>query len=69
MHKALEGDRASRLDLSNDVSGWAPCEPHLVRKDLQALQLRAMEEDIPYQTLMGSILHKYAAGRLAERDT
>jgi predicted DNA binding CopG/RHH family protein len=38
------------------------------RKDLEALQKRALEEGIPYQTLMASILHKYAAGRLVEKD-
>jgi predicted DNA binding CopG/RHH family protein len=38
-------------------------------KDLEALQKRALEEGIPYQTLLASILHKYAAGRLVEKDT
>jgi predicted DNA binding CopG/RHH family protein len=38
------------------------------RKDLEALQKRALEEGIPYQTLMASILHKYAGGRLAEKQ-
>jgi predicted DNA binding CopG/RHH family protein len=38
------------------------------RKDLEALQKRALEEGIPYQTLMASILHKYAAGRLVAKD-
>jgi len=37
-------------------------------KDLQAIQKKAIEEGIPYQTLIGSILHKYAAGRLVERS-
>ena len=37
-------------------------------KDLEALQKRALQEGIPYQTLMASILHKYAAGRLVEKD-
>ena len=36
-------------------------------KDLEALQKRAIEEGIPYQTLIGSILHKYAGGRLVEK--
>lgn len=36
-------------------------------KDLEALQKRALAEGIPYQTLIASILHKYVAGRLAER--
>ena len=39
----------------------------LSKKDLQAIQKLALEEGIPYQTLMGSILHKYADGRLVER--
>jgi len=37
--------------------------------DLETIQKRAMEEGIPYQTLIASILHKYAGGRLAEKDT
>ncbi len=37
-------------------------------KDLEVLQKRALEQGIPYQTLMASILHKYAAGRLAEKN-
>ena len=36
-------------------------------KDLDALQKRALEEGIPYQTLMASVLHKYVNGRLTER--
>ena len=35
-------------------------------KDLNALQKRALEEGIPYQTLVSSILHKYVSGRLRE---
>lgn len=37
-------------------------------KDLDALKKKAMEEGIPYQTLMSSILHKYVSGRLTERS-
>jgi len=36
-------------------------------KNLEALQQRALEEGIPYQTLMSSILHKYINGRLVEQ--
>jgi predicted DNA binding CopG/RHH family protein len=32
--------------------------------DLEYLQKRAFEEGIPYQTLMSSVLHKFAHGRL-----
>lgn len=37
-------------------------------KDLEALQTRALEEGIPYQTLMASILHKYVSGRMVEKS-
>lgn len=35
-------------------------------RDLDALQKKALVEGIPYQTLIASVLHKYAAGRLRE---
>jgi predicted DNA binding CopG/RHH family protein len=35
-------------------------------KDLDAIQKRALEEGLPYQTLIASLLHKYASGRLKE---
>jgi len=38
------------------------------RKDLEALQKLALEEGLRYQTLLASILHKYAAGRFVEKD-
>jgi len=34
--------------------------------DLSAIQRLAVREGIPYQTLIGSILHKYASGFLKE---
>jgi len=37
-------------------------------KDLEAIQKKAVEEGIPYQTLMASILHKFVSGRLVERS-
>lgn len=33
-------------------------------RDLVVLQRRALAEGIPYQTLLSSILHKYASGTL-----
>lgn len=37
-------------------------------QDLTAIQKRALEEGLPYQTLIASLLHKFAAGRLVERS-
>ena len=38
----------------------------LSSKDLEAIQKRALAEGLPYQTLIASLLHKYAAGRLKD---
>ena len=36
-------------------------------RDLIKLHERALEEGLPYQTLVSSVLHKYLAGRMVER--
>jgi predicted DNA binding CopG/RHH family protein len=36
-------------------------------QDVSDIQARAVEEGMPYQTLMASVLHKFATGRLVER--
>jgi len=38
-------------------------------KDLEAIQKRSVEEGIPYQTLISSLLHKYVSGRLVEKES
>ena len=38
----------------------------LSSKDLETIQKRALEEGLPYQTLISSLLRKYASGRLKE---
>lgn len=38
------------------------------KRDLNALKVKAMEEGIPYQTLVSSIIHKYLSGRLVDRE-
>lgn len=35
--------------------------------DLSDIQVRALEEGMPYQTLIASVLHKYVSGRLVEK--
>ncbi len=37
--------------------------------DLGDIQVKALEEGIPYQTLIASVLHKYVSGRLVEKTT
>ena len=38
----------------------------IASRDLRALQRRALAEGIPYQTLISSVLHKYAEGRSSD---
>jgi predicted DNA binding CopG/RHH family protein/uncharacterized DUF497 family protein len=35
--------------------------------DLNDIQVKVLEEGIPYQTFIASVLHKYVTGRLADR--
>lgn len=39
----------------------------LASGDLRDIQIKALEEGIPYQTLIANILHKYITGKLADR--
>ncbi len=39
----------------------------MTEKDLVHFQKKAVEEGLPYQTLISSILHKYINGRLKEK--
>ena len=35
--------------------------------DLSDIQVKALEQGVPYQTLIASVLHKYVTGRFAEQ--
>lgn len=37
-------------------------------KDLEAIKTFAVEEGLPYQTLMSSVLHKFITGRLVDQQ-
>ena len=40
----------------------------LTQKDYHQIQVKAIEEGIPYQTLISSIVHKYLNGSLAPKS-
>jgi len=40
----------------------------LTQKDYHQIQIKAIEEGIPYQTLISSVIHKYLNGTLAPRS-
>jgi len=35
----------------------------LSQKDINLIKIKAMEEGLPYQTLLASVIHKYATGK------
>jgi len=39
----------------------------LTQKDYHQIQIKAIEEGLPYQTLISSLVHKYLNGSLASR--
>ena len=39
----------------------------MTERDLVRIQKKALEEGLPYQTLISSILHKYISGRFVEK--
>ena len=39
----------------------------LTQKDYQQIQIKAIEEGLPYQTLISSLVHKYLNGSLISR--
>jgi len=40
----------------------------ITKNDLDGIKLKAIEEGLPYQTLVTSIIHKYVTGRLTEKQ-
>jgi len=39
----------------------------MTERDLTIIKKKALEEGLPYQTLISSVLHKYVNGRLREK--
>jgi hypothetical protein len=77
-HHELAGEVVSRLVAPHAASGPLAMTVALRRavgpgritgltaRDSRLFQKRALAEGLPYQTLISSLLHKYAAGRLKE---
>lgn len=41
----------------------------MTERDLVLFKKKAMDEGLPYQTLISSLLHKFINGRLVERES
>ena len=40
----------------------------VLESDLEKLKSKALEEGMPYQTLLNSVLHMYITGQLVDKD-
>jgi predicted DNA binding CopG/RHH family protein len=72
--EAYESGKLNSVELQDDYQAMARNTMKKNRKinirisenDLAALRRRAAREGIPYQTLVGSVLHRFASGLLAD---
>jgi hypothetical protein len=64
----LERIRAFWREVAAETRRKRPVTVRLQERDLRRLRVIAREKGIPYQTLIGSILHQYVTGRIVERD-
>jgi predicted DNA binding CopG/RHH family protein len=62
--EARRYERSARATLRKDKR----VNIRMTETDLVRLQKRAVDEGLPYQTLISSILHKYISGRLTEEN-
>jgi predicted DNA binding CopG/RHH family protein len=69
-----KGEWKSVTNLKTEINGYQKIAQATIRKDkriniriankdLEEIQRKALEEGIPYQTLISSILNKYGSGR------
>jgi predicted DNA binding CopG/RHH family protein len=56
-----------RIAARNTINKDKRVNIRISSKDLTELQVLAIQDGIPYQTLLSSVLHKYANGRLREK--
>ncbi len=58
---------AAREAAANTLRKHKQVYLRLTEQDFDLANIRALEDGIPRQTLLASIIHKYLAGRLVER--
>jgi len=63
MREAKRYREAAKLALRKDKR----VNIRMAERDLVRFQKTAVQEGLPYQTLISSVLHKYINGRLVER--
>lgn len=67
--KNFEQEKKKAMDAArNTLKKDKRINLRLTQKDYQQIQIKAIEEGIPYQTLISSIVHKYLNGTLTPRS-
>jgi predicted DNA binding CopG/RHH family protein len=66
------GDTARLLELQSYAKAAIAKDRHITLRlssaDLAGIQTKAIEEGIPYQTLISSVIHKYVTGKLVDTN-
>lgn len=55
-----------RLSVAQKITKRKPVNLRILESDLAKLKSQALQQGIPYQTLVGSILHRYVNGDLTK---
>ena len=64
----LEGEMTTaRQAARNTFKKTRRVNLRVTERDFHLAHARARQEGVPYQTLLGSVIHKYLSGRLVER--
>ena len=64
----LEGDKKKYSQIArNTILKNKRINIRISERDLTRLKSKSVEEGMPYQTLISSILHKYLSGKLVEQ--
>jgi predicted DNA binding CopG/RHH family protein len=58
--------RSEMVDAASNQSKEARVNLRLNPEDVEKIRVKAKREGIPYQTLIGSVLHKYATDQLLD---
>lgn len=64
--KEINRLRSEMVDAASNQSKEARVNLRLNPEDVEKIRVKAKREGIPYQTLIGSVLHKYATDQLLD---
>ena len=59
--------KEAQIAASNTLKKTKRINLRISERDMDLARVRALEEGLPYQTMLSSVIHKFLAGRLVER--